>query len=154
MIISLIGVIEGIALYKIIKEAKSRKQNDSIIIKKNIEVIKLLDKMLYRKQRGHTIENYLKEHNLQTVAIYGMSYVGFRLYDELKQAGVVVKYGIDQNAERIRMQEIDILYPDEELPEVDAIIVTATFFYEEIEKKLSRQVSAKVYSLKEILYDI
>lgn len=141
-------------MYKINKEAKSRQQNDSIIIKKNTEVIKLLDKMLYWKQRGHTIGNYLQEYDIQTVAIYGMGYAGFRLYDELKQAGAVVKYGIDQNAERIRMREIDILYPDEKLPEVDAIIVTATFFYEEIEKKLSRQVSAKIYSLKEILYDI
>lgn len=147
-------MIEGIVLYKIYKKAKSRQQNDSIIIKKDTEVIKLLDKMLYWKQRGHTIGNYLKEYNIQTVAIYGMGYVGFRLYDELKQAGAVVKYGIDQNAERIRMQEIDILYPDEELPEVDAIIVTATFFYEDIEKNLSRQVSAKIYSLKEILYEI
>lgn len=141
-------------MYKINKEAKSRQLNDSIIIKKDTEVIKLLDKMLCRKQRGHTIGNYLTEYNIQTVAIYGMSYVGLRLYDELKLAGAVVKYGIDQNADRIKMQEIDILYPDEELPEVDAIIVTATLFYEEIEKKLSRQVSAKIYSLKEILCEI
>lgn len=150
----MIGLLEGIALYKIKKKEKCRQQNDNLIIKKDMEVMKLLDRMLYLKQRGYTIGSYLKEYNIQTVAIYGMGYAGFRLYDELKQAGAVVKYGIDQNAERIRIQEIDILYPDEELPEVDAIIVTATFFYEEIEKKLNQKVSAKIYSLKDILYEI
>ena len=42
---------------------------------------------------------------------------------------------------------------EEELPEVDAVIVTAVYEYDEIEKMLADRVSCPVISLEEILYE-
>lgn len=72
-----------------------------------------------------------------------MSFIGQRLYEELKDTGVEVVYGIDKNSDKI-YADIDIVTPEDDLEEVDAIIVTAFYFFDEIEVFLEGEGS---YSL-------
>ena len=44
--------------------------------------------------------------------------------------------------------------PNDYLPEVDAVIVTPVFYYDEIKKNLSDKVKGKIISLHDILYEI
>lgn len=100
-----------------------------------------------------SIAEYLKNKGFNKIAIYGMGYVGERLFDELKDSDVKVEYAIDKNADGINM-EIDVFTPEEELPDVDLIIVTAIYFYAEIERTLKELTDYRVSSLEDILYEM
>ena len=82
-----------------------------------------------------------------------MSYAGEALLDELKDSKVKVVYGIDQNADSI-YTDVDIVSADDDLEDVDAIVVTAITFFDEIEDKLSNKVSCPIISLEDILYEV
>ena len=104
------------------------------------------------KQHGKHLEDYFHQNRIKDVAIYGMSYIGKRLYDELKSSDIEVKYVVDKNAKDIGM-DIKTFFPDEEFPEVDAIIVTAISFFDEIEEILLSKINYKVISIEDILYE-
>jgi len=61
--------------------------------------------------------------------------------------------GIDQKAERI-YSEIEVVSLDKNIPPVDAVIVTAITYFDEIEEKLSKKISCPIISLEDVLYDL
>ena len=82
-----------------------------------------------------------------------MKELGERLYDELRDSEVEVKYIIDKNADAI-YADIDVLTPEDELEEVDAIVVTAIHYFDEIEEMLEQKVDCPILSLEDIVYEI
>ena len=96
---------------------------------------------------------YFEKNNYKTVAIYGMKELGERLYDELKDSDVAVKYFIDKNAGEL-YADVDILTPDDELEPVDAIVVTATYYFDDIEETLGEKVEYPIVSLEDIIYEV
>ena len=76
-----------------------------------------------------------------------MSYVGEALLNELVDSEVNVKYAIDKKADEM-YSDIELLSPDDKLKEVDAVIVTAITFYEEIEEMLAEKWTVQFYLLK------
>ena len=105
------------------------------------------------KQEGKNLRSYFEENGYYEIAIYGMSYAGETLINELQGSNVKIKYGIDQNAENI-YADINLVSPDDELENVDAIIITPIKFFDEIEKKLSKKVNCPILSLEDILYEV
>lgn len=101
---------------------------------------------------GRTIERRLDEIGISTVAIYGMGDVGQRLYKELKDTDIEVKYAIDRR--KIDIDEIQVISIDDELPEVDLIIVTAICDFPEIAGLLMTKTRCKVISFEEIVYGL
>ena len=79
-----------------------------------------------------------------------MGELGNRLYEELKETEIIMKYGIDKNS---GFGEIEILDIDDELPEVDVVVVTAVFDFDKIESNLKDKVNCPVISLEDIVYD-
>lgn len=130
------------------KTREIKLQND--IGKKVRAYYALLNKWLMLRQQGRTLENYFISKDIHTIAIYGYKELGQRLYDELKNSNVKVKYIIDKNADMLNT-EIDIYEPDEELPFVDAIVVTATYYFDEIEDELSDKVDCPIISLQDVI---
>lgn len=118
---------------------------------KHLNILENLNQWLIIKQEGRTIESFFERNGYKKIAIYGMGYLGERLLDDLKQSNVRVTYAIDQNAANL-YSDIEIVMPDDEFEEVDAIIVTATFFFEEIEENLSSKVDCPIVSLEDVLY--
>ena len=95
----------------------------------------------------------MEENNYKKVAIYGMSYAGERLLDDLKGTGIEVAYAIDQNAERM-FADVEVVTVDDVLEPVDAVIVTAIYFFDEIEEKLSDLIDCPIVSLEDIVYEL
>ena len=120
---------------------------------KHLALFLLMNEWMRTKQEGKSIKDYLDKYEYKTVAVYGMSYVGERLLDELQNCGIEVKYAIDQNADTI-YTGIDVYSPEDDLPEVDVIIVTAVYFFDEIYDKLSDKVQCAIVSLEDVLYEI
>lgn len=82
-----------------------------------------------------------------------MSYAGETLVEELKDSNIEVKYGIDKNADSMYI-DVDVLTIEDDLESVDAIVVTAITFFDEIEEKLSEKMDCPIISLEDILYEI
>lgn len=131
---------------------KQRKKNASTddLLQKMGEFYKLLLKWLEIEQKGHSIRSFFTEHGYKTIAIYGMKELGERLLDELKDSEVEVKYIIDKKADTM-YADVDIVTPEEHLEEVDAIVVTAIHYMDEIEEMLEQKVDYPILSLTEIV---
>lgn len=116
------------------------------------EFYNLLIEWLKLCQEGKTLASYFEKNNYKTIAIYGMKELGERLFDELRETGVEVKYAIDRNS--AVYAEIEILNPEEVLPSVDVIVVTAIHYYNEIKETLSKNINCPIISLEDIIYSI
>ncbi|MCM1499966.1 MAG: hypothetical protein NC124_16000 [Clostridium sp.] len=113
----------------------------------------MLNQWLVLKQEGKSLEQYFVDNQYKTVAIYGMGEMGNRLYDELKGSNKVkIKYAVDKNANST-YAELEVLESVDDLPEVDIIIVTAIFAFDEIEEELSQKSSCPVVSLDDVVYE-
>lgn len=114
----------------------------------------MLNQWLILKQGGKSLEQYFVENDYKTVAIYGMGEMGNRLYDELKDSDKVeVKYAIDKNAAST-YSELEVLESEDDLPEVDVVVVTATFAFDEIEEELSEKIDYPIVSLDDVVYEV
>lgn len=146
-----IGATIGIG-YEFIKEEKRLdKMEDNL--KKFESFYRLLVTWVEMKQEGKSLVEYFEFNNIKTIAIYGMKELGERLVKELDGSDIEIKYVIDQNADKIETS-LKKVKPDDELEPVDAIVVTATYFYQDIEEKLSKKVDYEIISLEDAVYGI
>lgn len=121
---------------------------------KNAAVIRFYDVWMMAKENKLGIDGYLSRKNISSIAIYGMDYRGVRLFHELKDTSIVIRYGIDRNPPA-RIQGLDVLHPDEiERESVDAVVVTAVFAFDEIKNDLESRGFTRIIPLDEILYDL
>lgn len=120
---------------------------------KHLALFLLMNQWVAVKQEGKNLSDYFERNNYHSIAVYGMSYAGERLLEELKGSGITVKYGIDKNASGI-YSDVELVTMEEKLEEVDAVVVTPIFFFDEIEEELSKKISCPIISLEDILYEV
>lgn len=120
---------------------------------KHLALFLMMNQWVKVKQEGKNVASYLEKKGYHKIAIYGISYAGETLIDELRGSSVEISYGIDKNADTI-YSDINLVSPDDILEEVDAIVVTAITFFDEIEEKLMAKIECPILSLEDILYDI
>ena len=120
---------------------------------KHLELFKMMTQWVQVKQNGKSLVSYFEEHGYNRIAIYGMSYAGETLLNELKTSDIIVEYGIDRNATSI-YADIDIVSTTDDMRKVDAIVVTAITFFYEIEEMLSEKIDCPIISLEDILYEV
>ena len=120
---------------------------------KHLALFLLMNQWVKVKQEGKNLAEYFEREGYHEIAIYGMSYAGETLVDELQESNIKIKYGIDKKANAI-YADFDVISPDEELEEVDAIVVTSITFFDEIEELLSKKVDCPIISLEDILYEV
>ncbi len=117
------------------------------------ELYMAFDQWLRIRQEGKTLVEYFERNEYKTVAIYGMKELGERLFDELEGSGIEVRYIIDKNADAI-YADVDVITPEDDLEPVDVIVVTALYYFDEIEEMLSDKVDYPIVSLEDILYEV
>lgn len=120
---------------------------------KHLALYLMMNQWVKVKQENKSLADYLERNGYKEIAIYGMNYAGETLLSELAGSGVKVKYGIDQKANE-KYLDIDVVSPDDDLPDVDAVIVTAITFFDEIEEKLLEKLDCPILSLEDILYEV
>ena len=102
-----------------------------------------------REQKGKSLIPYMKEKNYNSVAIYGMGELGERLYYELTSGGVEVKCVIDQSP--YVLGEFKLIKPTEQVPNVDVIIVTAEYYFEDIYSILKENNDVPIIALSGLI---
>lgn len=120
---------------------------------KHLVLYRMMNQWVKVKQEGKNLSEYFEKNNYKNIAIYGMSYAGETLLKELKDSGIFVKYGIDRNADRIS-EEISMVTIEDDLQEVDAVVVTAITFFDEIAGELESKLKCPILSLEDILYEV
>ena len=117
---------------------------------KHLELFKMMNQWVKVKQEGKNLSSYFEENGYTKIA---MSYAGETLMNELENSIVTVVYAIDRNADSL-YSDVDIVSMDDDLEDVDAIIVTAITFFDEIEETLSKKVNCPIISLEDVLYEV
>lgn len=151
---AVMGAVVGLAvgektIGKARKQEMRRLEEDDI---KFHEFYAILLQWVHMHNEGKTIGAYLQRCGYRTVAIYGMKEFGEELLYELKDSEVEVKYAIDRNADDLYVAA-DVYRPDEKLESVDAVIVTAVHWFDDIEKEMKEKLGCPVLSLEDVVYD-
>lgn len=150
------GVAIGVLAARVVldnsrKKAISQKEEK---INKFKGYYNLLNQWLVIKNTGKSLDEYFVKHNYRTIAIYGMGELGNRLYEELLACDkVIVKYAIDKDTTSI-IPELPIYSIDEELKEVDVIVVTATFVFNEVEESLKNITTSPIISIEALVNEL
>ena len=121
--------------------------------KKNICFYNLLVEWLELKQRGVNLKEFFEFNGYKTVAVYGMKELGERLVDELKDTEIEVKYVIDRDKDSV-VTDLPKYTPDEALPEVDVMVVTAVYYYSDIAEEMEEKVPFHIVSLEDVVYGL
>lgn len=133
--------------YCIYKNKEVKSQNKKI--NKFKQYYEILNFWLKATFEGKSIEKVIMQQGYKTIAIYGMGEIGQRLFESLKNTDIEVAYIIDEGTSYF--DELEIKNIGDELSPVDLIIITPTFDYEMISKKLSFYYQYKVCSIKDII---
>lgn len=147
---TLIGAVAGAAAVEKVRGKTITQKTEKVDKFKGY--YNMLNQWLILKQEGKSLEKYFTDNGYKTIAIYGMGEMGNRLYDELKGTSVTVKYAVDKNAAST-YSELDVIDPEDEYEEVDAIVVSAIFAFDEIEEMLSDKVDFPIVSLEDVVYE-
>ncbi len=113
----------------------------------------ILNQWMIHLHQNRKIDEFFIQRGYQKIAIYGMGELGNRLYEELENSRTEILYVIDQDAPSI-VVDVEVKEPSEILEEVDVIIVTAVFDFEEIVKDLRNITSCPVISLEEVMKEL
>ena len=111
----------------------------------------MMNEWMQLRQRGRNLAEFFVERGYKTIAIYGMHHTGITLQNELDGTEIKIAYGIDANAESI-YSDIEVKKPTDDLPPVDAIVVTPIYYFVEIEEKLEERVSCPILSLDDVVF--
>ncbi len=154
-IISVLSVLTGAAAGAAAagKLSADKRDEAKAYANKCIDLFQMMNKWVRVKQEGKNLSSYFEKEGYKKIAIYGMSYVGETLLEELKDTDIQVAYGIDQRAEDI-YADLEVFSVDDDFDEVDAIVVTAITFFAEIEEKLADKVSCPVISLEDVIHEV
>lgn len=114
---------------------------------------KILNKWLILKEENIHLDKYLLNLDIKRIGIYGIGMLGKHLIKELENSDIDVIFGIDQKADTYNIN-FPVFNLDHALPEVDAIIVTATYDYSSIKEQLKETTNIPVISLEQIIYEI
>ncbi len=104
-------------------------------------------------ENNTSILSFFLQNEIKHVAVYGMGDIGKHLINELRDTEVQIDYIIDRRYMK-NSPEYRIVSPDSELPEVDAIIVTPLWDYENIYEKLRVKCNYRIISALELVDEL
>lgn len=94
-------------------------------------------------------KTFFKKNGVATIAVYGMSMMGKQLIQQLLEEEISPLYGIDRYIGQLG-ENLEIFRPEDELPDVDAIIVT-TYDNDGIIRMLKNKTNSKIFKLEDLI---
>lgn len=113
----------------------------------------ILNQWLVLLHENKSVVDFFVKNSYKVVAIYGTGEMGNRLYEELKDSEIEVKYAIDKEPTSTYF-ELDVKGIDEELESVDVVVVTAVFAYDEILATIEDRFDCPIVSLEDVVYGV
>lgn len=145
------GALSGMIISNKIYEQKLNKLEQ--LSNKHLSLFLMMNQWLKAKQDGKDIVGYFEKNQYKRIAIYGMSYVGKTLLNELKESEIDIAFAVDRNLDDI-YADINIVSINDSWEDIDVVVVTAITFFDEIEQQLLTKVNCPIVSLEDILSEI
>lgn len=101
---------------------------------------------------GGQIDKYFHEKEINRIMIYGNGFIGVRLRQALENTGVEVAAVMDKVAHSDRNGMV--IGTGAAIPDVDCIVITPMFYYDEIYSLLSEKTDICIISIKDILKNV
>lgn len=112
----------------------------------------ILNQWLFLKQSNRNLSEYFNMNNYRTIGIYGMGELGVRLYEELKNSNIIIKYTADKSSS-INITDINVICADDMTDDVDVIVVTPVFAMDDIKDMLEKYLNCPIISLEDVVYE-
>jgi FlaA1/EpsC-like NDP-sugar epimerase len=145
------SIVIGITWYN-----RRRLEKQSKIGKRYQAYYSVTNQWIDNKNKGRKLEQYFKEKNVASIAIYGMGSLGRLLLEDLKGSDIEIKYIIDNNAENIDMEciKVPIIRSDELAGQqaVQMTVVTPVTEFKSIKEKIQNSTSSKIISLEDVVF--
>lgn len=113
----------------------------------------LLDTWMYLREKNISLDRYLLEYGYKNVALYGLGTFARHLIKELSESEVQISYIIDRNRD-VQCPGMIVKSISQDLPEVDAVIVTVIYEFDSIWQTMRELVNCPVLSLAEIIKEL
>ena len=124
-------------------------QEHIIELEKNKMYYKIMNIWFSQEQKGKSIVPYMKRKGYNRVAIYGIAELGERLYYELVHNEIDVVCVIDRS--RFVLGEFRLIGPEDQIPDVDVVIVTAEYYFGDIYRNLKNKTKAPIITLSGLI---
>lgn len=144
------GIVGFIASSKLSNKIIERKDAR---INKFVGYFNLLEQWMSIKEGDKVVSTYFEKNGYYKIALYGLGKIGNHLLKELEGTDIQVSYAIDARGEKLNT-DIVVYTPDDEIPDVDVIVVTATFDYDNIKNVLEEKTDIQVISIDDVIYDL
>lgn len=148
-----VGIFSQEELVKLKGAVQAVAEDHIKLLSKFQKMFFIYDDWMKLQEQGSYIHEYLQKAGVSSVAIYGDSYIGKRLYYCLQKNGVEVRYFIDRNAAYLE-EDIPIYLPQVGLPPVDLILISLVEAQEVIRGELTVLTTAQISSITELLADM
>ena len=123
-----------------------------------LKMAKVYDYWMYLNIRNKRVDHYFKDCKYKRIAIYGMNYLGNRLYDDLYNSSVEAVFGIDKGADGIEydipIYKMDSPGLSEKLKCVDAVVVTVVASNQDILSDLQKVCDKPVMSIEDVFLEM
>ncbi len=114
---------------------------------------KCFDLWMSLREKGINLASYLERYGIQHVAIYGYGMLAKHLISELEGTCVTIDYFIDRSRRKNSIQ-YEVKPVEDNLPQVDAVIVTVVDEFDSIYQMLKERMDCKFFSLYEIVSEL
>lgn len=132
---------------------KKEEYNQRIVCQSNILLKKMLIHWVEVKNYERTLSDYFRERGIKRIAIYGAAEVGELFFRELNGTDITIVCCIDRSKVLYGQKTVR---PENFQEDVDAVIVTAVYYFSEIYEQLNSKLTRKVpiIGLDEIIFDL
>lgn len=120
-------------------------------LQKSVLFYWVLTRWMDLKIKGYGIADILGKLDYHSIAVYGYAEIGQLLCRELAATGVSVSYVLDKSVRNTGMEALQVHVPQSGLPDVDAVVVTAVYYFQEIERELLQMGYQNIISLRTLL---
>ncbi len=111
----------------------------------------ILTRWMELKIRGIGLAQKLEREGYCRISVYGYAEIGRLLCQELLGTRIQVEYVMDKKVSGTGQEGFPIYVPQRGLPQVDAVIVTAVYYFDEIEKELLENGYKNIISFRTLL---
>lgn len=116
---------------------------------RNLSNMMLLNDWLEFLYSGGRVDQYFYKHGYKRIMIYGNGYIGKRLKQALEQTDIEVIAIMDKVT--LKGESELIIGVDSEIPDVDCIVITPIFYYDELFIQLKEKTNIPIVSMQMVI---
>lgn len=119
-------------------------------MKRNFSNMMLFNNWLHFIYTGGSFEEYFQNQGYKNIMIYGNGYIGKRFLEALSKTEIEVAAIMDKQIDPSEANE-EMIGIESDIPNVDCIVVTPVYYYQEIYDMLRNKTDIPIVSIQDVL---